>query len=58
MEIVLPSAIEQPDGEILGLVDDHVVGGAHQIGLHLIGDRHHGAANHLRGKRVHRVGSP
>ena len=29
--------VEQPDGEVERLVDDHVVGGAHQVGLHLLG---------------------
>ena len=46
--------IEQTDGEILGFVDDHVVGGAHEIGLHLVGDRHHRAADHFDGKSIHR----
>ncbi len=36
---------EQPDGEIQRLVDDHVVGGAHQIGLHLFRDGHHAVAD-------------
>ena len=46
--------IEQANGEILGLIDDHVVGGAHEIGLHLIGDRHHSAADHLCGEGIDR----
>jgi hypothetical protein len=29
--------VEQPDREVERLVDDHVVGGAHQVGLHLLG---------------------
>ena len=37
IDTVSPSRVEQPDGEIERLVDDHVVGGAHQIGLHLLG---------------------
>ena len=44
--------VEKPDGKILGLIDDHVVGGAHEIGLHLIRDRHHRAADHLRRESV------
>ena len=46
--------IEQADGEIFGFIDNHVVGGAHEIGLHLIGDRHYRAADHLDGKGIHR----
>ena len=45
--------VEKADGEILGLIDDHVIGRAHEIGLHLIGDRHHRAANHFRGEGVY-----
>ncbi len=44
--------IEQPDGKILGFVDDHVIRRAHEIGLHLIGDGDHGAADHLGGKGI------
>ena len=44
--------IEQTDGEILSFVDDRVIRRAHQVGLHLAGDRHHRAADHLSGKRV------
>ena len=57
MEIVLPSASNKADGKILRLVDDHVVGGAHEIGLHLIRDRHDRAADHLRGECVNPVHS-
>jgi hypothetical protein len=45
--------IEKADGKILGLIDDHVVGGPHEIGLHLIRDRHHRAADHFRREGVY-----
>ena len=44
--------IEQSNGEILRLVDNHVVSGAHQIGFHLIGDRDDRVADHLRGEGI------
>ena len=44
--------VEQTDGEILGFVDDRVIRRAHQVGLHLAGDRHHRAANHLGGESI------
>ena len=43
---------EQPDGEVERLVDDHVVGGAHEVGLHLLGHRHDPVAHQLGGHRV------
>ncbi len=46
--------VEEANGKILGFVDDHIVSRAHEIGLHLIGDRHHCAANHFRGEGIHR----
>ena len=45
--------VEQSDGEILSFVNNRVVRSAHQVGLHLAGDRHHRAPNHLSGKRVY-----
>ena len=44
--------VEKTDGEILGLVDNRMIRRAHQVGLHLAGDRHHRAANHLSGKGI------
>ena len=38
---------EQADGEVERLVDDHVVGGAHQVGLHLVGDGDDAVAHDL-----------
>ena len=46
---------EQPDGEVQRLVDDHVVGGAHEIGLHLFGHRQHAIANDFDGDRINRI---
>jgi hypothetical protein len=39
--------IEKTDGEVLGFVNNRVVRRAHQVGLHLAGDRHHRAPDHL-----------
>ena len=47
IDTVSPSAVEQADGEVERLVDDHVVGGAHEIGLHLFGHREHAVAHDL-----------
>ena len=44
--------IEHPDGEVERLVDDHVVGGAHQVGLHLLGDGDEAVAHDFGGDRV------
>src|SRR6266481_1130383 len=44
--------IEESNGKVLSLVNDHVVGRAHEIGLHLIRDRHHRAADHLGSERI------
>ena len=46
---------EQPDGEVERLVDDHVVGGAHQVGLHLFAHRHDAVADQLGRHRVRRI---
>ena len=45
-------AIEKSDGKIFGFVNDRVIRRAHQIGLHLSGDRHQSAANHFGGEGV------
>jgi hypothetical protein len=47
--------IEQADGEIERLVDDHVVGGAHQIGLHLFGCGDETIAHDFRRHRIRPV---
>ena len=44
--------VEQPDGEIERLVDDHVVGGAHQVGLHLLGRGDETVAHDFGGDRI------
>jgi hypothetical protein len=38
---------EQPGGEIQRLVDDDVVGGAHEVGLHFLGHRDDAVAHDL-----------
>ncbi len=43
--------VEQPDGEVERLVDDHVVGGAHQVGLHLLGRGDETVAHDFGGHR-------
>ena len=55
MEIVLPSASNRPTVKSSRLVDDHVVGGAHQVGLHLVGDGDDRVADDLGGERVHPI---
>src|SRR5262249_43525208 len=44
--------VDKSDGECLGFVYNRVVRRAHQIGLHLSGDRHDGTPNHFGGKGV------
>ena len=39
---------EEAGGEIQGLVDDNIVGGAHEIGLHLFRHRNDSIADDLR----------
>ncbi len=43
---------EEADGEIERLVDDEVVGGPHQVGLHLLGDGEEAVADDLDGDGV------
>ena len=41
----LAARVEHPGREVERLVDDHVVGGAHEVGLHFLGHRHHTVAH-------------
>jgi hypothetical protein len=50
--------IEQADGEIERLIDDHVVGGAHQVRLHLFGDADERIAHDFGDDRIGRSGLP
>ncbi len=43
---------ENTDGEVQRLIDDHIIGGAHQIGLHLLGHRHHAVADDFDENRI------
>ena len=43
---------EQPGGEIERLVDDHVVGGAHEVGLHFLGHGDDAVAHDLGHDRI------
>src|SRR5262249_30347305 len=43
---------EQTGGEVERLVDDHVVGGAHQVGLHLLGHGDDAVAHDLGDDRI------
>ena len=43
---------EQADGEVQRLIDDHVVGGAHEVDLHLLGHRHDAVAHDLDQNRI------
>jgi hypothetical protein len=52
IEMVLPVGIEQPDGEILRFVNNHVICGAHEVGFHFIGDRDDRTADHLGGEGI------
>ena len=47
--------IKDAHGEIQGFVNDHVVGGSHEVGLHLLGRSHHAIANDLCGHRINFV---
>ena len=38
---------EQPDREVECFIDDHVVGGAHQVGFHFLCDGNHAVADNL-----------
>src|SRR3954453_16717800 len=44
--------IKQANGEVERLVDDHVVGRAHKVSLHLVGDGDHRVSDDLRGDGV------
>src|SRR5262249_33645329 len=44
--------VEQADGEVERLVDDHVIGGAHQIRFHLLGRGDETVAHDFGGHRV------
>ncbi len=48
--------IEQADGEVERLVDDHVVGGAHQVRFHLFGDANERVAHDFSDDRIGRRG--
>ena len=48
MEMVSPSWREQAGGEVERLVDDDVVGGAHEVGFHFLGHRNDAVAHDLR----------
>jgi hypothetical protein len=52
IETVSPVAGEQAGGEIERLVDDDVVGGAHEVGLHLLGHRDDAVAHDLGDDRI------
>ena len=52
IETVSPVRREQADGEVERLVDDHVVGGAHEVGLHLLGHRDDAVAHDLGQDRI------
>ena len=43
---------EQPGGEVERLVDDHVVGGAHEVGFHFLGHRDDAVAHDLGDHRI------
>jgi hypothetical protein len=43
---------EQAGGEVQRLVDDHVVGGAHEVGLHFLGHGEHAVAHDLDDHRI------
>ena len=43
---------EQPGGEIQRLIDDDVVGGAHEVGLHFLGHRDDAVAHDLGDDRI------
>ncbi len=48
--------VEQADREVERLVDDHVVGGAHQVRLHLFGDADERVAHDFSDDRIGRRG--
>ncbi len=50
-------AVHEHAGEVLALVEDRGVGGAHQGDAHLAHDRGEGLAQDLQGDRVHRGGA-
>ena len=52
IEIVSPSRREQAGGEVERLVDDDVVGGAHEVGLHFLGHRDDAVAHDLGDHRI------
>src|SRR6185437_6157353 len=58
----LALGVDEGGAEIPYLVDHHIVGGALQIGRHLVGDRRQGVAQHFERDRIqlgaHRPSSP
>ena len=52
IDTVLPLRVEQADGEVERLVDDHVVGRAHQVGLHLLGHGDEAVAHDFGDDRI------
>src|SRR5262249_14965728 len=54
----LPRRREQAGGEVERLVDDHVVGGAHEVGLHFLGHGEHAVAHDLGNHRIDLAGLP
>ena len=50
----LAGGVDQRGAEVAHLVDHHVVGGALQVGRHLVGDRRQRVADHLQRDRVER----
>ena len=51
----LALGVDERGAEVAHLVDHHVVGGALQVGRHLVGDRRQGVADDLEGDRVERL---
>src|SRR4029077_13065133 len=43
---------EQAGGEVQRLIDDHVVGRAHEVGLHFLGHGEHAVAHDLDDHRI------
>ena len=50
----LAGSREDSNREVQRLVNDHVVGGSHEVGLHFLSDRHHTIANDLHKNRINR----
>ena len=51
----LAVGIDQRGAEVAHLVDHHVVGGALQVGRHLVGDRGQRVADHFQRDRIERL---